>query len=148
MLFVVVSRAIASIVVLPLFASTAALVLPPGTLAPPYHLNRSFYCDYFGQSSGAHYVRRGGRCTNGFNCGFTYISLGDGFGTANWYTGAALSFKTLLFIVIILLNVVVQIIVFVVVDLMMVLFVEFSILLFTTAQVLLVGVLALPYHLN
>ena len=95
MLFVVVPVIVVSIVVSLLFISVVALVLSTGVVAPPYHLNHifSFYCDYFSQSSGAHYARRGGDSTAGLYCGAFCVSLGSYSGAASWYFGAALSFK-------------------------------------------------------
>ena len=64
-----------------------------GVLAPPYHLNRSFYCDYFYQNSGSRYSYRGGNCTLGFYCGFTSVVLSYDSGAASWVRGATISFK-------------------------------------------------------
>jgi len=91
-LFVVVDLVMDSIVVSLVFISSTALMLPSGTLVLVYHLNLYIY-DYFYQSSGTHYVRRGGLCNNGFYCGFTFISLLYDFGSSYWNVGATLSFK-------------------------------------------------------
>jgi len=96
---------------------------------------------YFSQSSGAHYVRRGGRCTNGFNCGFAYISLYDSFSTAGWYSGAALSFKPYIKLRVLHMHIVV-------VSLGMTFIVVALVLTSTTTIIMPAGVLALPYHLN
>jgi len=83
----------ASIVVLSLLISTTALVIPTGSMAPPYHLNQSFYCDYFYQSSSDHYAIHGDKCDDGLRCGVFSASLNDYSGRNRWYIGAAISFK-------------------------------------------------------
>ena len=60
----------------------------PGTVG-----SGSYYCDYFYQSSGAHYAFRGGHCGSGLYCGFAYVNLYANFSTVAWNLGAALSFK-------------------------------------------------------
>jgi len=66
----------------------------------------------------------------------------------DWSLGAALSFKPLLFIVIILLKVMVLIILIVVVARIVVSIVVLSILVYHILLVVPTGVLAPPYHLN
>ena len=53
----------------------------------------SFYCDYFAQGSGTTYAFRGGACSNGLYCGVFYVRVSLSAAVANWYLGAALSFK-------------------------------------------------------
>jgi len=93
MLFVVVARAMGPVVVLFVSIYTTTLVMPSGMLAPPYHLNQSFYCDYFYQSGGTNYTFRGGASSGGFYCGVFYVGLHRSSGYASWSIGAALSFK-------------------------------------------------------
>jgi len=52
-----------------------------------------FYCDYFYQTSGTHYVLRGSRCSDGLNCGFAYVNLDNSFSKIGWSIGATISFK-------------------------------------------------------
>jgi hypothetical protein len=87
MLFVVVARALSLIVVSLMLFSTVSIVLPTGTLAPPYHLNLVY------KATSTTYVYRGGTCSNGFACGFAYVHLYFSFSNASWGYGAALSFK-------------------------------------------------------
>ena len=99
MLFVVVSLVMVLVVERLLFLYRILLALPAGILAPPYHLDHfSFYCDYFAQNSGSHYVIRGGRSNYGLRCGAFCISSSYSASTADWNVGAALSFKPYIYI--------------------------------------------------
>ena len=84
MLFVVVAHTLDFIVAFSVFISVLHYLVPAGTLAPPYHLNKA---------TSTAYVVRGGSCSIGLDCGFTYVYLGNGSGTVHWGRGAALSFK-------------------------------------------------------
>ena len=84
MLFVVVARALGSLVVLSILVSTVTLLLPTGTLAPHYHLNKA---------TSTTYALSGGRCTSGFYCGFAFVDASGVFSWSSWNAGAALSFK-------------------------------------------------------
>ena len=98
MLFMVVIRTVDSIVVLSVFLSTLLLLGQTGTLVLLYHLNKdSYYCDYFYQSSGTHYISRGGHSYNGNSCGAFFVYPLYSYATTHWTIGATLSFKPLLF---------------------------------------------------
>ena len=95
MLFVVVTVIMLySIVVLSLLVWALRFLLSPGPLAPPYHLNKA---------TNTTYARR---CGNGLDCGFYCVLLSSSSSAAYWDLGAALSFKPLLFIVIIFINII------------------------------------------
>ena len=87
-----------------------------------YHLIFFFYCDYFYQSSGTHYARRGDSSNSGFSSGAFYVNLNTAYNYNIWHFGANLSFKI---IVIILIKVVVLDIQFEVVDQVLIIVVEY-----------------------
>ena len=136
MLFVVVSVLVVFIVVFSLLSTAVALV-PTGTMAPPYHLNKA--------TSTTYYAIHGGYCSYGFYCGVFSIVLSASFSWTNWGDGAALSFKL---IIIIFLKVVVLTIVFVVVVVVVGSLVVPLMFISTSSLVLLTGSMAPPYHLN
>ena len=84
MLFVVVPVVMALFVVSFTLTSVLRFLLHAGTLAPPYHLNKT---------TSTTYAVRGGACSDGFVCGFAFVNLGGLSGAAVWGRGAALSFK-------------------------------------------------------
>ena len=81
-----------------------------------YHLKlKDFYCDYFYQSTGTHYSLHGRDSYGRRFCGCWIVSFNSDYSYKVWLIGASISFKPLLFIVIILIKVMVQINLFVVV---------------------------------
>ena len=81
MLFVVVLLGMAPIVVFSMFMLDLALSIATGTLALPYHLNKSTI------------TLRGGISDNGARCGAFCVYAAASFSRAAWNVGAALSFK-------------------------------------------------------
>ena len=94
------------------------------------------------------YAIRGGSSGNSFNCGFTFVFLSNAFSVRIWYNGAALSFKHLLFIVIIFIKVIISDILYVVVPVVVIFIVVLSVLVCTITLVIHAGTMAPLYHLN
>jgi len=92
-LFVVEPVVMVFVVALFMLISVTHPARQPGILAQPYHLNQSFYCDYFYQSSNDHYIYRGGHSGASFSCGIFCVRLNSAFSGSSWNSGAALSFK-------------------------------------------------------
>ena len=92
MLFAVVARARVPIVGLSMLLLAFPSILPPGIVAPPYHLNLT--SDYFYQNrNGTYYPYRGGNSGLGVGCGAFFVYAYYVFSRVYWAFGAALSFK-------------------------------------------------------